>query len=195
MEQAPARGLALAQREVLTLINAWVPYTLAGLCMILGFIALLLQKTYIDSQTSQLTEVDLPLVGKLKTNYPALAFVIFGVFLAGYTLSKTTDVGTDLWDVQGSFLAPPGAAVTWKWEDGVLTGLPKDAEFVPYQNGSFRIQANVPHGKSFADVYSTIMYTNGPVMAEINVQDMSLIKFRGERKLEYVPVPVSRLGP
>ena len=53
-------------------------YLLAGLCFVLGFVALLKQKTYIDSQTNQPTEIELPFVGKLTTNYPALGFVFIG---------------------------------------------------------------------------------------------------------------------
>jgi hypothetical protein len=38
------------------------------------------------------------------------------------------------------------------------------------------------------------MYTNGSVKGEINLQDKTLIKSRVDRRIEYVPVPVSKFG-
>lgn len=53
-------------------------YSLSGLSIILGFIALLKQRTYIDADTKQPTEIEVPIFGKLKSNYPALIFVFLG---------------------------------------------------------------------------------------------------------------------
>jgi len=54
----------------------------------LGFIALLTQKIYIiDSQTQSATEVE-TIFGKMKTNYPALVFVVLGFGLLYLTLDK-----------------------------------------------------------------------------------------------------------
>ena len=44
-----------------------IVYGLAALCFLPGFAVLLMQKVYIDSQTNQPTEVELPILGKLKT--------------------------------------------------------------------------------------------------------------------------------
>ena len=57
-------------------------YFLAAILIILGFIALLRQKTYIDSKTKQPTEIEITKLGKFKSNYPALAFVVLGFVLA-----------------------------------------------------------------------------------------------------------------
>ena len=76
-------------------------YLLAGLCFVLGFVALLKQKTYIDSQTNQPTEIELPFVGKLKSNFPALVFVVVGAFLAYSGWSKPP---TDLVRCYNDFL-------------------------------------------------------------------------------------------
>jgi hypothetical protein len=54
-------------------------------CVVMGFFALLKQKLYIDSKTNKATEVSLPIVGKMKTNYPALVFVLVG-FAAMYPI-------------------------------------------------------------------------------------------------------------
>ena len=45
------------------------------LLIILGFIALLKQKTYIDSKTQQPTKIKLPFFGEMITNFPALIFI------------------------------------------------------------------------------------------------------------------------
>ena len=45
---------------------------LGALCVLLGFVALLSSKIYIDDKTNAPTEVELPIIGKLKSNCPAL---------------------------------------------------------------------------------------------------------------------------
>ena len=64
-------------------------YGISTLTIILGFIALLTQKIYIDTDTKQLTQIDIPMVGKMKTNYPALIFLFLGIFLAVYAFSRS----------------------------------------------------------------------------------------------------------
>jgi hypothetical protein len=54
-------------------------YGFAVLLAVLGLVALLKQKTYLDSKTGQPTQIEIPLIGKMKTNYPALIFVFLAV--------------------------------------------------------------------------------------------------------------------
>jgi hypothetical protein len=174
-------------------------YSLTAFCFLLGFVALLKQKTYIDSQTNQPTDIELPLIGKLKSNYPALAFVIVGAFLAYAGWSKTpTDLGDDQWSITGSFVAPNNANV--KWEDGNLVLLPRTFEPAELQDGRFMIQASIQKGKRFEDVVSAIVYTNGKVSAQINVEDEynkrisgrpSLLQTHSKTSRDYAPQVVA----
>jgi hypothetical protein len=52
--------------------------TLGTLGFLLGLIALLTSRIYIDKASNSTVEVDVPLLGKLKGNYPALVFVLLG---------------------------------------------------------------------------------------------------------------------
>lgn len=57
-------------------------FIFAILLLTFGFIALLKQKTYLDPATRKpTTEVEIDGFGRLKTNYPALIFVFFSVFV------------------------------------------------------------------------------------------------------------------
>jgi len=47
---------------------------LGTLCIILGFIALLSSRIYIDKASNSTVEVEVPFFGKLKGNYPTLVF-------------------------------------------------------------------------------------------------------------------------
>src|ERR1700739_2244340 len=146
--------------------DGWIMYGLAAFCFILGFAALLAQKTYVDTQTNQPTEVELPLVGKLKTNYPALVFVAVGAFLAAFTWSKPRNLGEEEWTITGSLRQPAGEAL--KWEDGALVLLPKAFDVALPPNGTFQITGSIPQGKQFEDIVTSILYTNGKVSGQIN---------------------------
>ena len=54
---------------------------LGTLSILLGFIALLSQNIYLHPETKDLTEVEVPILGRLRTNYPALVFVLLGFSL------------------------------------------------------------------------------------------------------------------
>jgi hypothetical protein len=174
-------------------------YALAGFCFLLGFVALLVQKIYIDGTTNQPTEIELPLIGKLKTNFPALAFVLIGAFVACFTWSKTSELGQEQWVITGSFQAPPGKAV--KWEEGALALVPKSFEGAPEKGGGFQITAPIPKGKKFEEVFTELIYTNGAFTGRINVVEeykkrmatpqQSLIKSAGDNYRDYSTVLVT----
>ncbi|HTT38609.1 MAG TPA: hypothetical protein VMH32_13180 [Burkholderiales bacterium] len=178
--------------------NGWIMYALAALCLVLGFVALLAQKTYVDTKTNQPTEVELPLVGKLKTNYPALVFVAVGAFLAAFTWSKPRDLGEEQWTITGSLRQPAGATI--KWEEGALVLLPKAFDVALASNGTFQIAGSIPKGEKFEDVITSILYTNGKVSGQINVAEEykkfqahqpSLVKSAGARLRDYAPVTLT----
>ena len=75
---------------------------ISALVFILGFVALLRQKTYLDSSTNLKTEIEVPFFGRMATNFPALVFAFIGAALAFVTASRssvTPDV--KVWSVRG----------------------------------------------------------------------------------------------
>jgi hypothetical protein len=54
-----------------------------------GVAALITQKVFVD-RDGHVTEIELPLLGKLRTNYPSLVAVALGVALAYMVLNKIT---------------------------------------------------------------------------------------------------------
>ncbi len=71
----------------------YVAFAIATLLIVLGFIALLTQKVYLDSTTQQPITIEVPFVGKMAANVPSLAFVFFGShwpFMASSTTRKRT---------------------------------------------------------------------------------------------------------
>jgi hypothetical protein len=70
-----------------SVIGLYYLSSLAGLVMIVGGIWLIYsQKIYIDSQSKEITEIDIPLVGKFKTNVPALVLFALGFIPLIYPL-------------------------------------------------------------------------------------------------------------
>ena len=69
--------------------SAYILFGIALLSIILGFVALLSQKVYLDATTKQPTEVQIPFLGKIKSNYPALVFAFLGAALAFYAFQKS----------------------------------------------------------------------------------------------------------
>lgn len=68
----------------------------AGLVMVVGGIWLLYkQKIYIDSETKQAVEIELP-IGKFKTNLPALALFALGFVPLIYPLVRCADIFSQL---------------------------------------------------------------------------------------------------
>jgi len=61
----------------------------AGVILLVGTMLLIgLRRVYIDSETKQPTEFEIPLVGKVKTQAPALVLVLAGVLLIGYAVHE-----------------------------------------------------------------------------------------------------------
>ena len=112
----------------------------AVLAILLGFVALLKQKTYIDSATNQPSEFELPLVGKLKTNYPSLLFVALGFGIV-WQVAQGLDAGTEEWSITGSLRADSAAPA---WEQGTLTVFPSDFRVELSNQGAFRMTADLP---------------------------------------------------
>ena len=121
---------------------------IAVLSIVLGFVALIKQKTFIDATTNQPTEFELPLVGKLKTNYPSLLFVMVGFGLV-LRVPSGTDSGKEEWAITGSLRTD---SIAPAWEDGSLTVFPSDFRVSVSSQGAFKITALLPKGMTFEDV-------------------------------------------
>ena len=79
-----------------------ISYALLGIgafTIVLGFVALLRQKTYIDANSNS-TEVEVPFFGRMKTNLPALLFVFIGAVLVSVPAFRSA-TGIKVWEING----------------------------------------------------------------------------------------------
>lgn len=87
------------ENQILKIMTYLLPFLLSLTLFVLGFLALIKQKNYIDSKTNMPTEISIPLIGKLKTNYPALIFVVLGVLLFKFSLDHNKPVTDKNWTI------------------------------------------------------------------------------------------------
>jgi hypothetical protein len=135
----------------------YILYTFSFLVVLLGFIALLTQKIYIDPETKELTEIELPIIGKLRTNIPALAFVFLGTFMA-YIASKKTPEPRQ-WKIEGTLNGidnskwdPTNVDITLfpaKFEKPIV--IRRDSTI-----GTYEITGHIVDGKKFEDIIDYI---------------------------------------
>jgi hypothetical protein len=142
----------------MNMLNELAMYVLAALVLALGGVSLFVQKVYkVDKETGEEVEIELPWFGKLKTNYPALAFAFIGAAMAIFTFNRTYEV-TDQWVISGSFKAADSPAIDWS--KGVLTLYPKQFNPDIQPDGSFHIELPLPRTRKFEDVIGQISYFN-----------------------------------
>lgn len=180
-----------------------VLYGLSTLIVLLGGMSLVLQKVYkVDSTTGEKTTVEIPLFGKLSTNYPAIVFVFIGAALSTYTLNKTME-SDDHWVVSGSFRTPNAEAINW--ERGNLRLSPKKYHMSVSPDGTFEIQGEIKKGRNFEEEVKQITYENcscdgkifgASIMAENEYRNFvknekSLIESTGEKTRRYKAVEVN----
>jgi hypothetical protein len=135
-----------------------IAFGLAILSILLGFIALLTQRIYLDVNTQKPVDIDIPLLGKMKTNYPALVFVFLGFFLAFYVLEKQLPPKEKKevdWDIVGTFTDPE--INDWH-SGGELRLVPEIIMKNVDPNGRFRISIPIVEGTSFEDKIEKIHY-------------------------------------
>lgn len=128
---------------------------LGTLSILLGFIALLSQKIYLHPETKELTEVEVPILGRLRTNYPALVFVLLGFSLIFYVVG-TMPPKPVKWLVEGRFIANNPKMI---WHLDKLSIHPCD--FTPsMDNGKFTISLELGEGVTFEDKVEKISYAD-----------------------------------
>lgn len=172
---------------------------LAGLMMILGFIALLSSKIYVSDDTHSPTEFEVPILGKLKTNYPALVFAIVGFALAAYAMNTEQ---LDQWKISGRLLPPADASGPIDWKSGHIELTPVLQRAFLDDFGRFDVYVNLKHGINFEDYIQTIDYSNGPVSVQIDTSralesfeqhaNDSFLEQRTSNTRTYKPVSVKR---
>lgn len=173
-----------------------IMYGIAGLLIFFGFVALLLQKTYVsDPNTGTASEIDLPFIGKLKTNYPALIFVFLGCALAYYAFGNRTHS----WRISGTLGLPEdarGAQVggsEFNWSDGTFTAFPSN--FTPHieRNGSFDLTVEVAGSGPLEDFIKELMFEHPLAKKEIPLTANS-IKNSTESAIQLKPQIVEYFG-
>lgn len=180
---------------------------LSGLCIVLGFIALLSQKVYrIEGEDGQATatRVEVPLFGKygkMTTNYPALLFVAAGFALAVFALKSDPGppAGKETWLVTGELTASDGGGAI-PWHEGSLTVFPTDFEARVFPSGKFEIMARIPAGRTFEDVVQRIDFSHEAASIQLFPKEelekfvageSSLLENRTENSRNFRKIPVT----
>jgi hypothetical protein len=128
------------------------------LLILLGFVALLTQKRYIDPRTNAPSEIEVPFFGKLKSNYPAVIFVFLGCVLVFLGIRQYKEVRTVEWLIDGSIISnTPGI----NWQDGQLAIFPSNVDMnLDPQTGKFSIKLDIEEGKNFEQEVERIHYSH-----------------------------------
>ena len=146
--------------------------SISGGAVLLGFFALLTQKIYIDPDTNQPIDISIPLIGKLKTNYPALVFVLGGLFLAWSTYEKST-IETQKWYITGKLKVNPttdspnvqSKLVEMGWNNGQILPTPMPiSDLVVEKNGIFKFTIDIPKSMSFEEAIQTLQFSGHPYL-------------------------------
>lgn len=172
----------------------YVMYMLSALLIILGFIALLSQKNYVDKDAKKVTEVEIPILGKLKTNYPSLVFVFLGVFIAYISFDRSKPISKNDWKITGSFKSMDNEHINWP--KGELKIFPSDFEQpIIKADGTFEIHGRIEDGKTFEDIveridfscpeYSAIIYPNNEYKKYKETRDSSLLRALTNNSRDY----------
>ncbi len=129
------------------------------LLIVLGFVALLAQRIYLDSRTQSPIEIDLPLLGKMKANYPALFFVFLGCALTVFGVQQQHKAVREVqWQIDGTIEAD---AQQINWQQGRLEVFPTKVETeIDPATGRFKIKLAIEEGKTLEDVVERIDYSH-----------------------------------
>lgn len=130
----------------------------AILSVILGFVALLSQKIYLDQHTQKATEIKVPIFGKMKSNYPSLIFVFLGFALIFYLLYQQSTIEPVAWKISGSFISSNPET---KWSPSKLSVFPCELDiYIDRDTGKFDIDLKIKKELTFEDMFEGITYTD-----------------------------------
>lgn len=150
------------------MINIFIMYGISSLLIILGFIALLTQKIYIDRETNQPTEIEIPFLGKLKTNVPAIVFVFLGFGLAFITFDKSFPPKQVDWNIKGSFENLENMDIDWT--NGKVALIPTNMSGGVSDKGTFTITVKIDDGKTLEEVFEFIDFSHDNASTQINLR-------------------------
>ncbi|MGA2269014.1 MAG: hypothetical protein ABSH44_11150 [Bryobacteraceae bacterium] len=107
---------------------------IAGILLLVSTMLLVgLRRIYIDKETNQPIEFEFPLLGKVKTQVPALFLIAAGVLLVIFPLQKG---GADQATIEGSITAPEKSATV------IVLAVPQQYQTTVDASGPFSM--NVP---------------------------------------------------
>lgn len=172
----------------------------AILSVILGFIALLSQKIYLDPKTQKPTEVKVPILGKMKSNYPSLMFVFLGFALIFYMLFQISQAEPVSWKVSGVFVSDNPDI---KWNPSNLSVFPCGiTPDINKDTGNFEIILRINKGVTFEENNQGITYTdrsgsitiipNEELTKYKNHDPSTLLKTKTENMRVYKPVRLKK---
>jgi len=122
------------------------------LCLCLGFVALILQKTYVSQDTGAILEVDVPAFGRMKTNYPSMAFVVASLV---FFLPVLKDGGVD-WTAD---IMMKGDIDSNEFRAGELSINSSICSIASYPDSKrFQIKIRIPSGVDFEDDVNNIFF-------------------------------------
>ena len=164
-----------------------IMYIISSLSIILGFIALLTQKIYIDPKTNKPTSIKIPFFGEMITNFPALVFLFVGGGLALFTFNKSYPPPPPkqvIWKLSGSFEKPKGYCGNLNWKEGTLVLIPNTVISSEIKtNGIYFINVQADEGKNIEDIFECIDYTLNDLNAQINLKDQYINYTNGKASL------------
>ena len=128
------------------------------LLIVLGFIALLKQKTYIDSKTQQPTRIKLPFFGEMITNFPALIFIFSAVAIFYTTIQKCKFKGDTNWHIEGCITDPKNKSLNWSKSELRMMPTSIINDNVD-STGRFFIDVSIANGKRLEDEIEWIKYS------------------------------------
>jgi hypothetical protein len=159
-------------------MNVYPAYGIAALSIVLGFAALLLQKTYLDSRTGLATSIELPVLGKLRTNYPALVFALLGIGLAIFALRSSIK---SEWVLTGRLEHPSQKDIDWS--HCLVRAIPSEVWSDVSREGLFTIRAFIEDGKSIDEVLDTLDFTHEVGSVQIYLKREHDLYSRGEKSM------------
>jgi hypothetical protein len=185
--------------------NLMAIYGISLIALVLGFFALLTQKFYVDAEGKQVTDVEIPLFGKMKTNAPALLFV-FGGFALAYVGYDRSIENLDEWSVSGLFRINPQLNrqpltrdELADLEKGRIFPHPTRMTKVPeIENGEFSFHYTVPQGMTIEDVVDNIGFLDHPRFTGnlvLNPVGGGEIESKSRRARRYIMYVQPRISP
>lgn len=181
-----------------------IAFGLAILAILLGFVALLTQRIYLSANTQKPVDIEIPLLGKMKTNYPALIFVFLGFFLAFYAFEKGLPAKEKKeieWTIDGAF--KDAEINDWRTGGTLTLFAPNIRNRIDprvYPNGNFRIRIWIEEGTSFEEIVERIDYIHraGEVKIHPNKEypkrENSLLENESSHARTYKPMPLKRFS-